>query len=242
MRAVRQFILDRLYPRALDGLPGLGTPQEFAERFREDADSPRERGEKLVRAHIALSSATGFASGLGGWLTLPITLPANIAGVALLQVHMAASVAALAGKDPADELTRSRVLECLIGASPNPDEGPVRDAEQETLDRVALKLAEKGLRSAVSLAGEAVTWGAKTAAKGVATSLAKRRLLRGIPLVGGVIGALSDGFTTRQVARNALDMFLDDGGLREPADFPPESGDGIPEGTPTPAPSEPTDA
>lgn len=238
MRAIRQFVLDRLYPRALDGLPGLGTPQEFASRFDSAEDSPREKGEKLVRAHIALSSATGFASGLGGWLTLPITLPANIAGVALLQVHMAASVAALAGKDPADDLTRSRVLECMIGASPNPEEGPVRDAEQETIDRIGLKLAEKGLRTAISLAGEAASWGARTAAK----SLAKRRLLRGVPLVGGFIGALSDGFTTRQVARNALDMFLDDGGLREPADFPPASGDGIPEDTPAPEPSAPSEA
>ncbi|MEM1054139.1 MAG: EcsC family protein [Bacteroidota bacterium] len=238
MRAVREFVLDRLYPRAIEGLPGLGTPAEFAATYYSDDDSPRERGEKLVRAHIALSSATGFASGLGGWATLPLTLPANLGGVALIQIHMAASVAALAGKNPSDDLTRSRVMECLIGASPNPEEGPVRNAEQETWDRVGLKLAEKGLNTAISLVGTAASWGAKTAA----TSLAKRRLLRGIPLVGGFIGALSDGFTTRQVARNALDMFLDDGGIREPADFPPASGDGMPEGTPTPEPSEPSEA
>jgi len=238
MRAVQQFVLDRLYPRALDGLPGLGTPDEFAARFHDEADSPRERGEKLVRAHIALSSATGFASGLGGWLTLPITLPANIGGVALLQLHMAASVAALAGKQPSDGLVRSRVMECLIGASPNPEEGPVRDAEQETIDRIGLKLAEKGLNTALSLVGSAASWGARTAAK----SVIRRRILRGVPLVGGVIGAFSDGFTTRQVARNALDMFLDDGGLREPSDFPPASGDGIPEDTPAPEPSRPSEA
>ena len=238
MRAVREFVLDRLYPRAIDGLPVLGTPREFAQRFMDEADSPRERGEKLVLAHIALSSATGFAGGLGGWITLPITLPANLGGVALLQMHMAASVAVIAGKDPADDLTRARILECMIGASPNPQEGPVRDAEQETIDRVGLKLAEKGLNTALSLVGGAAKWGAKKAA----TSVAKKRVLRGIPLVGGVIGALSDGFTTRQVARNALDTFLDDGGIREPSDFPPASGDGLPEGTPTPEPSEPTEA
>ncbi|MEL6616555.1 MAG: EcsC family protein [Bacteroidota bacterium] len=238
MRAIRQFVFDRLYPRALDGLPGLGTPAQFAARFDDEAYSPRERGEQLVKAHIALSSATGFASGLGGWLTLPITLPANVGGVALLQLHMAASVACLAGKDPEDDLTRARILECLIGASPDPADGPVRDAEQETLDRVGLKLAEKGLNVAISAAASAAKWGAKQAA----TSVARRRLLRGVPLVGGIIGALSDGFTTRQVARNALDTFLDDGGIPEPSDFPPSSGDGLPENTPTPSPSEPSEA
>jgi len=238
MRAVRQFIFDRLYPRAMDGLPGLGTPAEFAARFNDEAFSPRERGEQLVLAHIALSSATGFATGLGGWLTMPITLPANIGGVAVLQVHMAASVASLAGKDANDDLIRSRVLECLIGASPDPASGPVRDAEQETFDRIGLKFAEKGLNAAISIVAGAAKWGAQKAVG----SVARRRLLRGVPLVGGVIGALSDGFTTRQVARNALDMFLDDGGIRQNADFPPASGDGLPEGTPTPTPSEPSEA
>ena len=238
MQAVRQFVLDRLYPRAIDGLPVLGTPEAFAARFNDEANSPRERAEKLVNTHIALSSATGFASGLGGWLTLPITLPANLGGVAMLQIHMAASVAALAGKDPSDDLIRSRVLECLIGASPDPASGPVRDAEQETFDRIGLKFAEKGLTAAISVAAGVAKWGAKKAA----SSVAKRRLLRGVPLVGGVIGALSDGFTTRQVARNALDMFLDDGGIPQPSGFPPASGDGLPENTPSPAPSEPSEA
>ncbi len=238
MQAVRQFVLDRLYPRAIDGLPGLGTPEAFAARFDDPGLSPRERGEKLVGRHIALSSVTGFASGLGGWLTLPITLPANLGGVALLQIHMAASVAALAGKSPDNDLIRSRVLECLIGASPDPASGPVRDAEQETFDRIGLKFAEKGLNAAISIASGAVKWGAKKAAG----SVVRKRLLRGVPLVGGVIGALSDGFTTRQVAHNALDMFLDDGGIREPSDFPPASGDGLPENTPMPTPSEPSQA
>ena len=235
MRAVRQFVLDRLYPRAMEGLPTLGTPEAFAARFNDEAMSPRERGEQLVLTHIALSSAAGFASGLGGWLTLPITLPANIGGVALIQTHMAASVAALAGKSPRTDLVRAQVLECMIGASPDPADGPVRDAEQETFDRIGLKLAEKGLNAAIAVASGAVKWGAKQAAGRVV----RRRLLRGVPLVGGVIGAVSDGFTTRQVARSALDTFLDDGGIPAPAGFPPAFGDGVPEGTPIPsAPSE----
>ena len=238
MRAVRQFVLDRLYPTAVDGLPGLGTPAEFAARFADPETPVRERGERLVRTHIALGSATGFATGLGGWITLPLTLPAGVAGAALIQIHMAAAVAALAGKSVADERTRSRVLECVIGASPSPADGPVRDAEQEALDRVGLKLAERGLNVVLSGAATALNWGAKKAAGRVL----RKRVLRGIPLVGGVIGAVSDGFVTTQIARNALDTFLDDGGLREPAAFPPASGDGLPEGTPTPSPAPGTEA
>lgn len=231
MRAVQQFILDRLYPTVIDGLPVLGTPAEFAARFDDPALSPRERGEALVKTHVALGGATGFASGLGGWLTLPVALPAGIAGTATIQLHMAASVAALARKDPSTGAVRAKVLECLIGASPDPARGPVRDAEQETIDRFGLKLAERALNVAITGAIGAAKWGTKKVVGGTL----RRRFLRGIPLVGGVIGAVSDGYVTLQIARNALDTFLDDGGIREPSPFPPASGDGVPENTPEPS-------
>ena len=62
---------------------------------------------------------------------------------------------------------------------------------------------------------------------------------RGVPVIGGVIGAGSDGFVTTQVSRAARDTFF--GGIEEPKEpsFPPSSGDGLPEGVVSPsAPSE----
>ena len=237
MRAVQQFILDRLYPTVIDGLPVLGTPAEFAARFDDPALSPRERGEALVKTHVALGGATGFASGLGGWLTLPVALPAGIAGTATIQLHMAASVAALARKDPSTGAVRAKVLECLIGASPDPARGPVRDAEQETIDRFGLKLAERGLNLVVSSAVGAAKWGAKK----VVSGQVKRRVLRGIPLLGGFIGAASDGYVTTKVAQAAREEFI--GGIPEDSrsPFTPTQGDGLPTGV-VPSPPEPSEA
>ena len=226
--AVRRFVLDRLYPTVLDGVPGLGTPMALAAEARQGGGSIDEQVDRLVRRHIAASSAAGFLSGLGGWITLPLTLPANLAAVASVQLHMAASIAALAGHDPRQGGTRERVLRCLIGAGPA---DPARDAEQETIDRFGLKLAERALNVAITGAIGAAKWGTKKVVGGTL----RRRFLRGIPLVGGVIGAVSDGYVTLQIARNALDTFLDDGGIREPSPFPPASGDGVPENTPEPS-------
>lgn len=230
---VRRFVLDRLYPSVVDGLPSLGTPAEFAASVRAQGGTVDEQADRLVRRHVALSSAAGFLSGLGGWITLPVVLPANLVGVASIQIHMTASIAALAGHDPRQGGTRERVLGCLIGSTPA---DPARDAEQETLDRFGLKLAERGLNFVVSNAARAAKWGAKKAA----TRTVRRRLLRGIPLVGGVIGAASDGYVTTKVAQVAREEFL--GGIREPSgpDFPPSSGDGLPDGVvPAPSDSEP---
>ncbi|MEM0961801.1 MAG: EcsC family protein [Bacteroidota bacterium] len=220
---VRRFILDRLYPTVLDGVPGLGTPQERASEARLDGGTLGEQADRVVRRHLALSASAGFVSGLGGWLTLPIVLPTNMAAVASIQLHMVASVAALAGHDPASTATRSRVLKCLVGSSPA---DPGRDAEQETLDRVGLKLAERGLNLVVTTAVGAAKW----AGTAVAKRQVQKRLLRGIPLVGGVIGAASDGYVTAKVAEAARDEFF--GGIRQPEResprFPPSSGDGLP--------------
>jgi hypothetical protein len=225
---MKVYLLERLYPRVLDGLPGLGTPESFADRFRDEEGSLRERAERLTRAHVALSGTAGFLSGLGGWLVLPIVLPANLASVALIQLHMAASIASLAGSDPHDELTRRQVFGCLIGDTAVSD---ARTEEEETFDRVGLKLAERGLNFVISNAAR----GAKWATEKAATGFVKRRLTRGIPVLGGIIGAVSDSYVTNAVADSAIEAFVDgrggDGGGSPGGDGLPSNVGDLPEVT-----------
>jgi hypothetical protein len=83
----------------------------------------------------------------------------------------------------------------------------------------------------------AAKWGASTLAK----RQVQRRMLRGIPLVGGFIGAASDGYVTSKVAEAARAEFI--GGISEPSSpsFSPSSGDGVPSDA-VPSPSEPSEA
>lgn len=226
---MRRFVLNTLYPFAVSGLPLLGTPQTLAADMRRTAGDRAEQAQRLVMRHIAASGTAGFLSGLGGFFTLPIVLPANLAGVALVQLHMAASVAALAGLDPKRPDVKRRVVDCLVGTRPAEGDDGKRAAEDEALDRVGLKLAERGLNFVITNAIGAATWAGKRAAGRV-----QRRLVRGVPVLGGVIGAVSDGYVTLQVARNAFDAFLDDGGEPHPHAFSPSSGDGLPDDVPAP--------
>lgn len=211
---MKTFLLNQLYPRAVDGLPFLGTPEATAAPWRMRGGARRARAEKMIRRHVALAGTTGFVTGLGGWLTMPVTVPADLAGVALVQLHLAASCAVLAGRDLHAKATRDTIIECLLKT----DQGENTEPEEAT-NRVGVKVAERGLRFFV---GRAVSWTAKKAGERILA----RRFARGVPLVGGAIGAASDTYLTRVVARHALDAFFplsgDDGGE-------PLSGDGLPD-------------
>lgn len=211
---MKTFFLTQLYPRALDGLPLLGTPEATAAPWRQRRGARRARAEQMISPHLLLAGTTGFVTGLGGFLTMPIAVPADLAGVALLQLHMAASCAALAGRDLHTKATRAEVVECLLKT----DVGE-NTVEEETANRVGVKLAEKGLRFFI---GKAVTWSAKQAGE----RLMARRFARGIPLVGGAIGAVSDAYITRVVAGHTLDTFFPFDG---PGGGTAPSGDGLPD-------------
>jgi hypothetical protein len=198
---VKAALLTPLYPIALDGLPFLGTPAETAGRFLTQGGSLRERAEDMATVHLALCASTGFVCGLGGFMTLPVTLPANLTGVALLQLHLCASTAFLAGEDPTDAMVRIRCMACLTGAVAEER----RDEAQEIVDRSAVKIAERGLRL---LAEGALGTAEMLGRFGAGRFLSKRLPRRSIPLIGGFIGGASDLYATRKVGAAARDTFL----------------------------------
>lgn len=198
---MKSLILSPLYDTALEGLPLLGTPQETAARHAARPGSLRDRAAEMADVHVLLSASTGFVCGLGGFLTLPVTLPANVAGVALLQLHLCAATAALAAQDPLDPEVKARSLACLTDG----DVEHARDEAQEVLDRSIVKIAERGLR----LLAEVAVGTAEIAGRlGVHHALRQRLPRRALPLIGGFIGGASDLYATRRVARAARERFL----------------------------------
>lgn len=216
---MKEAFLDPLYDVAIEGLPLLGTPDETASRFLARSGSLEARAESMSATHLALCASTGFVCGLGGFLTLPITLPANVAGVAIIQLHLCASTALLSGLDPRAPEVRSRCVACLTGATVEAE----RDVPQEVLDRSAVKIAERGVR----LLAEAAVGLAELAGRlGARTVLARRLPRRSLPVVGGVIGGISDLYSTQKVAAAARAAFLPT--VETPVDTPvlDHAGDG----------------
>lgn len=151
----------------------------------------------VIDAHVRLAGLQGFVTNLGGVVTLAVTIPANVAGLAVLQCHMVATIAHLRGYDVYDARVRNAILACMLGEEtvdylvkhgrlPSSPMGiataPAHDPE---LDR----------RTAVEVTQELV---AKVGGKRVVTAVGRR-----MPLIGGGVGAVSDGFSTWRVGRYA---------------------------------------
>ncbi|MDX1530361.1 MAG: EcsC family protein [Rhodothermales bacterium] len=200
---MKSLLLKPLYARAVAGLPVLGTPAETAGRHLGGPGTLHERAEELATTYTTLCASTGFVCGLGGFITMPITLPANLIGVALLQLHMSAATAFMGGHDPRDGDVRDRCIDCLLGTW---EEGPVRTEAEEVVDRTAVKMAERGVRFLI----EGTVGMAARTGKWVGQKLVLRQLpRRSLPLVGGVLGGASDFYGTKKVAETARRAFLD---------------------------------
>ncbi len=195
---MRSKLLKPLYKKVVDGLPGLGTPAEAAARFAKDEGSMEVYADRLIAFYTSLGGATGFVSGLPGFLLLPITLPANLVGVALVQLHMSAALAVMGGRDLGAPATQDQVIDCLLEKI---GDAGRNDEEEEVVSRTATKLAEKAVRFAVEKS-------ARLAMRATRSVALRKVGARRLPLLGGVLGAGSDAYVTAHVGRCAKAKFL----------------------------------
>jgi hypothetical protein len=165
---------------------------------------------ELIESHVRLAGVQGFLTNLGGVASLAVTLPANVAGLAVLQCRMVAAIAHLRGYDLDDARVRNAVLACLLGEE-NVDEMVRTRRLPSSPMGIATAPAhdpELDQRTAEVVAQEFLS---RVGGKRVATAASRR-----LPLVGGGIGAVSDGYSTWRVGRYA-DRALLSRGQRRPS-------------------------
>jgi hypothetical protein len=184
--------------RAISGVGPLPGAAAAAEKALAEAKGDVDRAvHDLIEAHVRYAGVQGFATNLGGLVTATVTIPANLAGLALIECRLVTCVAHLRHYDLDDPRVRNAVLVCILGEDtvrrlvrrhklPSSPMGiataPAHDPE---LDRVV----------AAEVTAELVT---KVAGKRVASTLGRR-----VPVVGGIIGAGADGLATWQIGRYA---------------------------------------
>ena len=193
--------MDWAYARAVNGgIPGLSTAQELANEFAQ-GKTHRERANKLIRRQNAKSATSGFITGLGGILSLPLAIPANIASVLYIQIRMVAAIAHMGGHDLKSERVRMMVFMCLAGSA-------TTDALKDVGIAMAQRLTEQTLNrlstDTINRINQKVRFKliAKAGRSGVIN------LGKVVPIVGGVIGATIDAISTNMVGNMARDTFL----------------------------------
>ncbi|MBR2563109.1 MAG: EcsC family protein [Paenibacillus sp.] len=110
--------LGSIYTRAIDGIPGVSKPIEtFSADYLKNAPNEKAAARKMLDNAIIKCTTSGFLTGFGGLITLPVTLPANITSVIYVQIRMIASVAYMAGLDVKSDAVQTLTYACLAGVS-----------------------------------------------------------------------------------------------------------------------------
>lgn len=177
-----------------DGVGPLTGARDYADSRWKIAGDPEAAIRRIVRETVASAGTAGFVTGLGGFITLPATLPANIAGQAVLNARMVASIAHLRGWDLRDEVVRQAILIAVAGGSPN-------QVLRQFGVTVGRKLTETAIRRVPITVIRAINKkvGFMLLAK-YGTKRSVVTLAKGVPIAGGIVGGAVDASFTRAVA------------------------------------------
>jgi hypothetical protein len=112
--------LNWAYDQALAGAPSVGveSAEELADDYRRRAASPAVAALSLVHWQVTKAGTAGFLTALGGVLSLPVTIPLNLASVLILQLRMIAAIAHLGGHDVRSDQVRTMAFACMCVATP----------------------------------------------------------------------------------------------------------------------------
>ena len=107
--------LDKLYEFSLIGFGGFETATELSQSYINYPGTLRQKANALIRRQNIKSGSSGFITGLGGFMTLPIAIPVNLASVLFIQIRMILALAHMGGYDLRDDRVKTLVYACLAG-------------------------------------------------------------------------------------------------------------------------------
>ena len=196
-------VLRQVLEIAIDGYGRMPSAKALAARHLERlGGSVDEAITSIIDHHIRLASAQGFVTNIGGVAALPVAIPANITGVAIVQVRMVAAIAHLRGYDLNDNRVRTALVMCLMGG-----EQVAKHIADGTLPTSPMAVATAPIFDPDldrQVADDVVSdLAARIGGKNLALAIVKR-----LPLAGGGVSAIMDGFATYQIGRYATGELL----------------------------------
>jgi hypothetical protein len=199
--AVVYKVLHPILDVGIEGKGPLPSAQQVADHARTKTRSLDEAVDLVIRNHLAMAGTGGFVTGFGGFVTMPIALPVNVAEFYFVATRMTAAIAALRGYDISEAHIRTAVLLALVGADSDDiirkagivsPTGRLTDMAAQQLPGPALMMINKGI--AFRLIG---TVGKSTFS----------RLGRALPFVGGGVSAGIDAYLLKRIADHAKEEF-----------------------------------
>ncbi len=195
-------ILDKIYGYALNGLPNQKSVGELGDEYLKNYNDPKIAAEKFINNQIVKCTTSGFLTNVGGLITLPIAIPANISSVLYIQMRMIATLAYLGGLNPYSDEVQTLCYVALTGkgASDILKQAGIKFGTKITNNMIAKISGTTLVKINQKIGFRFIT---KFGEKGIIN------LGKGIPLLGGFIGGGFDFVTTKVIARTAKNMFIE---------------------------------
>ena len=195
--------LDESYKKTLNGIP-LVSPsiEDFANEYLSKHTSKEEACKDMMNKQILKCTTSGVLSSLGGIITLPVTLPANIANVLYVQMRMIACTAYMAGYDLKSDQTQTLVYSCLAGV-----------AIHQILKKTGIKLTMKVTTKLVEkIPGKVLIAINKKVGFRLLTKFGSKGFInlgKLIPGIGAAVGGGLDYFETKTIASRSYKWFFE---------------------------------
>lgn len=193
--------VDQLARAAFDGVGPFAPAQQVAQDALQETGDREAAIDAIVSSHTRMAAVEGFVTGLGGFVMLPVALPANVLGFYTVAARMVAAIAHLRGHDLDEPETRMAALVTLTGD---------QATRLLTVAGVAVptgRMTKMALRrlpeSTAAMVNKAI--GFKLLVGAGEKTLIK--LGRAIPFAGGVIGGAVDVAMLRSIAKHARTQF-----------------------------------
>lgn len=194
-------VLDWSYDKAVNGVAGLDSARELAESYLSEGGSLEDQVNSLIRWQNTKAGTSGFLTGLGGLVTMPVSIPANITSVMYVQIRMIAAIAHMGGHDLNNDKVKSLVYACLAG-----------NAAKDILKDVGIVVGTKLTTSMIkNISGKTIAEINKKVGFRLLTKFGSKGAInmgKMVPLVGGVIGAAFDSVSTNTIGNIARDTFI----------------------------------
>ncbi|CUU53895.1 EcsC protein family protein [Parafrankia irregularis] len=172
-----------------------------AEEIRAKAADPEAAIDRLIALHLRLAAASGALTGLGGLVTMPITIPAGLSGYYLVAGRLVGGVAHLRGYDLDSEEVHTALLLTMVGGG----------AATQILRETGIELGRRSAVAAVRrVSGKTLIEINKKVGFRLFTKAGTTGVInlgKMVPFVGAPIGATTDLISMRAVAAFARSSF-----------------------------------
>ncbi|MBK5241686.1 EcsC family protein [Clostridium sp.] len=194
--------LDWTYEKSLSGLPGTLSAEELAISYlNKNGCNTVKSCDSLISWQVGKCTTSGFITGLGGVITLPVAMPASIYSVIYVQIRMIAAVAFIGGYDIKDDSVKSLVYMCLAG-----------NTAIEIAKDVGMKVGTKLTQSAIQrISLETIKRINKAVGFRLLTKFGQEGILnlgKAVPLIGGIIGGGVNLASTKTIGKISKKVFL----------------------------------